>query len=179
MSVGNEDNSIGIKVFNDFLNDEECNVLIDYLENNELGWGNSNELRKMSFNPQSPEIKELVLKCLKKVKEVYGDDLFIAEYLLSSYSTGYSMNVHTDLEDGKDHFQVSVVTYLNSDFTGGDIVFPILGFRHAPKKGDIAMFLSKPEENIHGIEPVISGKRYVMPIWITDQKEYAFDFIHN
>ena len=179
MSVSLENNSVGIKVFNDFLNDDECSLLINYLENIEPGWGSSNQLRKMSFNPQSNEIKQLVLKCLDKAKEIYGNDLYIAEYLLSFYSTGYSMNIHTDLEDGKDHFQVSIVTYLNNDFTGGDIVFPVLNFRHAPKKGDIAIFLSKPEENIHGVEPVLSGKRYVMPIWITDQKEHAFDFIHN
>ena len=170
---------LGVTVVNDFLNDEECQVLINYLENVESGWGNSNQLRKMSFNPESDKIKELVLKCLDKVKEIYGNDLFVAEYLLSYYSTGYHMDVHSDLEDGKNHFKVSLVTYLNNDFTGGDIVFPILNFRYAPKKGDLALFLSKPKENIHMVDSVLSGKRYVMPIWITDQKEYALDFIHN
>jgi prolyl 4-hydroxylase len=177
--MSSSDKDLGITVVNDFLNDEECQVLINYLEDVEPGWGNSNELRKMSFNPESDKIKELVLKCLNKVKEFYGNDLFIAEYLLSYYSSGYSMNVHTDLEDGKDHFKVSVVTYLNNDFTGGDIVFPKLDFRYSPKKGDIAIFLSKPEQNIHGVEVVKSGKRYVMPIWITDEEEHAFKYIHN
>lgn len=177
--MSSSDKDLGVTVVNDFLNDEECQELINYLEDVEPGWGNSTELRKMSFNPESDKIKELVLKCLNKVKEYYGNNLFIAEYLLSYYSSGYSMNVHTDLEDGKDHFEVSVVTYLNNDFTGGDIVFPELGFRYSPKKGDIAIFLSKPKHNIHGVEVVKSGKRYVMPIWITDQKEHALKFIHN
>jgi hypothetical protein len=167
----------GLIVVNNFLNDEECKTLIDYIDGLEVGWGSSNNFRKMSFNPQSKEINILVIKCLNKAKEVFNNqDLYIAEYLLSSYSTGFEMGIHTDLEDGKNHFQVSLVTYLNSDFSGGDIVFPKLNKRHSPKKGDIALFLSKPETNIHGVEIVTSGTRYVMPIWITDQKDFAFDF---
>lgn len=178
MSVSNKD--FGVVIINDFLNNEECKTLIDYIENLDKGWGTSNELRKMSLNPESKEIKLLVIKCLNKAKEVFNyEELYVAEYLLSFYSSGYYMDIHTDLEDGKDHFDVSIVTYLNDEFTGGDIVFPKINLRHSPKKGDIAMFLSKPDENIHGVEKVTSGKRYVMPIWTTKEKDFASKFIHN
>lgn len=174
------DKNPGVVVVNNFLNDEECKTLVDYIDNLEKGWGGSNDQRKMSLNPQSDNIKALVIKCLNEAKKVFNkEELYVAEYLLSFYSTGFHMDVHTDLEDGKDHFTVSIVTYLNSDFTGGDIVFPELNIRHQPKKGDIAMFLSQPHENVHGVEPVTSGKRYVMPIWTTDNKLFAFDYIHN
>jgi predicted 2-oxoglutarate/Fe(II)-dependent dioxygenase YbiX len=179
MSSGIQNKNIGVNVFSNFLTDSECDVLVQHIDSLEKGWGTSGEMRKMSFNPESKEIKELVIKCLNKTKEIYGNDLFIAEYLLSSYSAGFHMDIHSDLEDEKDHFEVSIVTYLNNDFTGGDIVFPKINFRHSPKKGDIAIFLSKPEEHIHGVETVTSGKRYVMPIWITNKKEKSFKYIHE
>jgi len=178
MSGNNKNKNIGINVFNNFLTDLECNILVDYIDNLKYSDGISGAMRKMSFNPESLEIKNLVIKCLNKAKDLYKSELFVAEYLLSSYSTGFSMDIHSDLEDEKDHFEVSVVTYLNSDFVGGDIVFPMLNFRHSPKKGDVAFFLSKPEENIHGVEIITSGTRYVMPIWITNKKEKANKYIH-
>jgi len=178
MSARSKNNDI--VVINNFLNDEECQVLVDYIENLEQGWGSSNSLRKMAFNPESEKIKNLVIKCLNQAKESFQyTELYVAEYLLSYYTSGFSMSVHTDLEDGKDHFDVSIVTYLNNDFTGGDIVFPVHEYRHKPQKGDIAMFLSKPEENIHGVETVTAGKRYVMPIWTTAEKAFANSFIHT
>jgi len=178
MSARSENNDIVI--INNFLTNEECNILVKYIDNLEVGWGLSTEDRKMALNPESDEIKSLVTKCLNKAKEVFNyDELYVAEYLLSFYSTEFHMEVHSDLEDGKEHFEVSIVTYLNDEFTGGDIVFPKLNVRHSPKKGDIALFLSKPEQNIHGVEQVTSGKRYVMPIWTTTNKEFAFNFIHN
>lgn len=170
----------GIIVINDFLNNSECNILIDHIENLEKGWKHSNDLRKMSFNPESEQIKKIVIKCLNKAKEVFKyDTLYVAEYLLSFYSTGYNMEVHSDLEDEKEHFEVSIVTYLNNDFSGGDIFFPLLDLRYKPKKGDIVLFLSKPNNNIHGVEKITSGKRYVMPIWTTTLKQFKLNYIHQ
>jgi len=178
--MSNSSKNPGIVVINNFLDDNECSVLINHIENLEKGWINSNNFRKMSFNPESKKIKEIVVKCLEKAKETFQyDELYVAEYLLSFYSAGFSMGVHSDLEDEKEYFEVSIVTYLNDDFTGGDIFFPFLKLKHSPKKGDIAIFLSKLDENIHGVEEVTSGKRYVMPIWTTSSKELKSNYIHN
>ena len=140
----------------------------------------ANNLRKILINPEFEDIKPILNKALLKIKEVTNiNDLFVTEFLLSCYYPGYSMGIHTDLEDGKDHFAMSAVVYLNDDFGGGDIIFPLLDLKHSPSMGDLAWFNSSDPECIHGVEEVTSGVRYVMPIWITSDPEKELKFLRS
>ena len=114
----------------------------------------------------------------KAKKEFNSNNLFVTSYMISSYEPGYSMSVHVDTEDMRECNKISMVLYLNNDFQGGDIVFPIINFKHSPKAKELVCFLSEPQENAHGVEVIKSGKRYVLPIFITDEKENASKFIH-
>jgi hypothetical protein len=168
-----------VKVIKSFITDEDAATIINYMDSqtNPDFWI-INNLRQMIVNADAEEIKPILLKALEKIKEESGiKNLYITEYMLSRYNPGFFMNVHIDTEDGKEHFKVSAVAYLNNDFTGGDIVFPELKFKHSPEKGDLAIFPSDSSNTNHGVEMVKSGVRYAMPIWTTDNPEFELKFL--
>ena len=179
MTILENNKDYGIKVFKDFVTNEDCNYLINFLDNIKDSYGNDGGIRKISLRPESEKIKNILLKVLDKAKKDFdNNDLFITSYMISSYDPGYSMGVHVDTEEMRECNKVSMVLYLNNDFKGGDIVFPMIDFRHSPKAKELVCFLSELQENAHGVETIESGKRYVMPIFITDEKENASTFIH-
>jgi hypothetical protein len=179
MTILENNKDYGVKVFKDFVTDEDCNYLINFLDNIKDSYGNDSRIRKISLKPESEKIKNILLKVLDKAKKDFNNnDLFITSYMVSSYDPGYSMVVHVDTENMRECNKISMVLYLNNDFKGGDIVFPMIDFRHSPKAKELVCFLSELKENAHGVEIIESGKRYVMPIFITDEKENASKFIH-
>jgi predicted 2-oxoglutarate/Fe(II)-dependent dioxygenase YbiX len=56
---------------------------------------------------------------------------------------------------------------------------PVVDSRLRKKMGDAALFLSDLKETAHGVEPVTSGVRYVMPIWITNNFDKRLKFLDN
>jgi hypothetical protein len=170
-----------VKVLNNFITTEDCSTIISYMDSQkDPSFWILNNTRQMIVNPESKELKLILTKYLDAIKKEYEDqNLYIAEYMLSRYEKGFSMSVHIDTEEGREHYSISCVLYLNDDFTGGDIVFPSIKFRHSPKMGDAALFLSDLKETAHGVEPVTSGVRYVMPIWITNNFDKRLKFLDN
>jgi hypothetical protein len=168
-----------VKVIKDFITNEDAEIIVKYMEDKtDPAFWVGNSIRQMIVNAESEEIKPILLKALEKIKEESGiKNLYVTEYMLSRYNEGFFMNVHIDTEDGKEHFKVSAVAYLNNDFVGGDIVFPELKFRHSPKKGDLAIFASDLPDTVHGVEVVKSGIRYAMPIWTTTNPELELKFL--
>ena len=179
MTILENNKDYGIKVFEDFVIDDDCNYLINFLDNAEGGYNGIDTIRKLIVRPESEIIKNILLKILDKAKQDFNNnDLFITSYMISSYEPGFDMGVHLDTGNMRECNKISMVLYLNNDFKGGDIVFPIINFRHSPKAKELVCFLSEPQENAHGVEIIESGKRYVMPIFITDEKENASKFIN-
>ena len=179
MTILKNNKGYGVKVFEDFVTDEDCNYLINFLDNTEDSYGRVGSRRKISLRPESEIIKNILLNILNKAKKEFNNNnLFVTSYMISSYEPGYSMRVHVDTEDMRECNKISMVLYLNNNFEGGDIVFPMINFKHSPKAKELVCFLSEPQENAHGVEVIKSGKRYVFPIFITDEKENASKFIH-
>jgi hypothetical protein len=71
---------------------------------------------------------------------------------------GYG-GTHMDDQDPEMFIDYSSVVYLNDEFTGGQIFFPVLGFDYFHKKYSAVFFISDGERWKHGITPVESGKR--------------------
>jgi len=163
-----------IQVIHNFISEEDCQQLIKIADR--LFVGQENQIRQLVYEIDDSDLLSVFSKYLKKINELFDYDLYLADYILSAYNPGYFMSVHTDEEDGKEHFDISSVIYLNNEYTGGEIVFPNIDFIYSPKMGDIVFFESKGEKTYHGVNMVTSGKRYVLPIFLTKDKTKALSF---
>jgi predicted 2-oxoglutarate/Fe(II)-dependent dioxygenase YbiX len=61
---------------------------------------------------------------------------------------------------------ISVLLYLNDEFKGGMLSFPEYNIRIKPAPGLLVAFPSSCDY-LHGAEPTLSGKRYVVVTWIS------------
>lgn len=62
-----------------------------------------------------------------------------------------------------------IVMYLNSDFTGGEIVYPELGIEYTPKEG--ALIVHRAGE-LHGVKDITEGVRYSMTAFMWGMDAY-------
>ncbi len=179
--MSSSDKNSGVIVIDNFITKDEAEYIIELYESLDESetYKDVKKNRKITVNPKNENFIPTVSKVFNKIKEIFSDEeLYLSEFMISSYYPGYSMGVHSDLTD-REHFAVSAVLYLNNDFTGGDIIFPVVDKRHSPRLGDLAIFDSRLKDNDHGVETVTSGVRYVMPIWITSDKNKSLNILDN
>jgi hypothetical protein len=85
-------------------------------------------------------------------------------YGVVKYSTGQECINHID--DGLVHHRrISVVHYLNDNYTGGEINFPRFNINFKPKANDLLLFPSTYVYN-HSVSPIIKGERYCVVSWL-------------
>ncbi|MGR5945768.1 2OG-Fe(II) oxygenase family protein [Enterobacter sp. C4G1] len=84
--------------------------------------------------------------------------LTLEDTQLVRYSPGGFFKKHTDW--GRSHPQrcISLALYLNDEYEGGCLEFPLLDVRHKPTTGECIAF---PSDYLHSGEPVIEGEKYV------------------
>ena len=82
---------------------------------------------------------------------------------LLKYEAADHYQPHRDTGLGFDARYFSVVCYLNDDFTGGRTLFPTLNYAVTPEAGKAILF---PSNYLHGSEPVIKGRKFVLVSWI-------------
>jgi len=110
----------------------------------------------------------------KGVASFYDVDIewFEVPHILR-YQPGGKYIVHSDSEnwDEQENCWVkgvdrdfSSILYLNSDFTGGDLVFPNLNLRVHPQAGLLVTFPSD-HRFMHAAEETLTGKRYAFVTW--------------
>ena len=110
-----------------------------------------------------------------KMKLEHGPRLSLESAFLSCLFPGDRHIPHADnekLNDGKwipNHTprrDYSAMLYLNDDFTGGELIFPQQKITIKPRAGLLVVFPSN-HQFVHEVRPVISGRRYSLPIWFT------------
>lgn len=114
---------------------------------------------------------------VERVEPYFGVSIESWEYPgLLYYSPGGRYGVHADAEnsftgpDGKLTWRrmhdrdISLIIYLNDEFTGGSLYFPDLQRRVIPAPGLLVAFPSTHEFR-HGVEPTESGERFVLINW--------------
>ncbi len=82
---------------------------------------------------------------------------------LLKYETAGHYRPHRDTGIDLEQRYFSVVCYLNNDFEGGTTLFPTLDYAVTPDTGSALLF---PSNYLHGSEPVIKGRKFVLVSWI-------------
>lgn len=166
-----------IRVFHNFISDEECDKRSKelkklYAKNKLAPW---KEIRQALIvekpkKTQKKFIKSCSDKAIKSIKKEYnyskplnfwGGDLTLWE-------DGTAAGAHFDNTDDKLELNslnivYSSVLYLNDDYEGGELYFPNFNWSIKPQKGDYIVFETK--DVLHGIKKVYNGKRCTLPMW--------------
>jgi len=97
---------------------------------------------------------------------------------LVRYRAGGFFDVHKDNPGGEldNHRQISVVVYLNDDFTGGATAFVNSQFAFTPRAGWVLLF---PSDFRHQAEPVVEGTKYIIAAWYVSPEQAGVSVLHD
>jgi predicted 2-oxoglutarate/Fe(II)-dependent dioxygenase YbiX len=156
-----------IKSIKNYVEPSDAQALINLMEELKLKDQLNNERGDGTFrlyNSDNPVLVDFVKKYSNKF--IDQEELYVTENLVGLYEEGAFMKVHRDVEDESE--TISTVIYLNDEYEGGELSFPEIdgGYTYRPEKYELIYF---PTPYLHGVNPVISGKRYIITISYTDK----------
>jgi hypothetical protein len=183
-----------IKIIQNFLNEEECQFYIDYINKNiqKITFHESIKRYHLAFGKEKAwssvhenldivsEIKKelalLFLKIERAVKKITDSkkDLFVSSLYITKQISGASVGLHSDTNNDIDpHIKYSTLLYLNTmkQPDSGILNFPNIGYSYSPKMGDLLIFPSAGEDYLHEVLP-IKEDRYNLPIFLTDDPDF-------
>jgi len=183
----------------EFLSQYECDALVDFLDRedtwDEPGHGDLRERRhyQRSVFDVPPNLIDIVQSFQDRKKlaleEFFGETLVkIRRSSFRKWVPGDFQSPHCDVghADGRviftqnkgtlslHHNDFATVTYLNSNFEGGEIYFYHYGVQIVPRPGLMIAFPASPQY-LHGVREIRSGNRYI----ITSFWPRARTIIHN
>jgi len=90
-----------------------------------------------------------------------------SDYQLLRYKEGDQYPLHYDgpTETGR---HISAILYVNDDYEGGELVFPLHNIWIKPKAGTLVMFPSSWAYQ-HIAQPVTKGMKYAIVTWLHDR----------
>ena len=183
----------GVWVGKGFVSPEDCNEIMSHVDSFEEkdwldGWVRhqgtlfyKNEASSekhiaewWSDKVSPPVLIPAVTRINANLKNLFSPDyFFLPEYKVVRLKPGHNMKSHRDNRDG-DHnldvetkqeftIQCAYTIYL-SDFKGGEIHYPELGYTHVPRPGDIVIHSGRV---LHEVLEVIEGIRYTITGWLS------------
>jgi hypothetical protein len=126
----------GILEIDDFISDEYCRALIDYMEESGQNWtGDRPEITEQCFD--GTELLDFVYEGIEKLfnSEIYQVRRFNA---VQRALYGNGLDLHADTEGNAD-IKFSTILYLNDDFIGGYLVYPQQKLAIKPKPGKLVV----------------------------------------
>jgi hypothetical protein len=131
-----------------------------------------------SLNKNNPKIAPIVSGLFERLKpiveEFYKVEVMPTGPTIVRWLPGQLQNPHADkeLHEGPDaglpndfpNYDLSSLFYLNEDYEGGELYFPLQGIKFKPKKG-AAYFFPGDKNYIHGVTEIKSGIRYTCPFF--------------
>jgi predicted 2-oxoglutarate/Fe(II)-dependent dioxygenase YbiX len=144
--------------------DYNCRPLLDYYTLRDV------DSKAASF------VYGFTLRCKERIEvHLSTPELFVESFFVACLLTGDSHIPHADNEQ-REHGRwvpnhtpqrdYTGLTYLNDDFTGGELVFPDRDIVVTPNPGLLVAFPSN-HKFVHAVPKVLSGKRYSLPVWFT------------
>lgn len=131
-----------------------------------------------SLKKNNPEIVPVIKGLFKRLKPIvesfYEVEVVPTGTAIVKWLPGQFQNPHADkeLHEGDDaglpndfpNYDLSSLFYLNDDYEGGELYFPLQGVQFKPKKG-AAYFFPGDKNYIHGVTEIKSGLRFTCPFF--------------
>ena len=153
-----------IIILDDILTNDECKNLIDICQKNkERARAHGNPTIYPLNTNNILEGKKIVLEITKKIKQISNKycNLNIIEWSeIVKWPCNSWQPYHVDTASEKT--TLTSITYLNENFDGGCTIMHD-GTKIKPKVGRTLIF--DGNKYIHGVEPILKGERYTLPIW--------------
>jgi hypothetical protein len=126
----------------------------------------------------SPEVvkvlEDIIIRLKEEIQEFYNVECEPSKPAIVRWPVGTMQMPHADkeLHEGPDAgkpndfpwYDLGTVFYLNDEYEGGELYFPLQGIGFKPKRGAV-YFLPGDKNFIHGVTPVRSGCRYTAPFF--------------
>jgi hypothetical protein len=122
----------------------------------------------------SPIINGLFKRLRPIIEEFYKVEVIPTGATIVKWLPGQLQRPHADkeLHEGPDaglpndfpHYDLSSLFYLNDDYEGGELYFPLQGVQFKPKKG-AAYFFPGDKNYVHGVTEITSGLRFTCPFF--------------
>lgn len=123
-----------------------------------------------------PVIENLFQRLQPIIEEFFSVKVEPTGQTIVRWLPGQFQKPHADkeLHDGPDaglpndfpYYDLSSLFYLNDDYEGGELYFPLQGVQFKPKKG-AAYFFPGDKNFIHGVTEIKNGVRYTCPFFWT------------
>jgi hypothetical protein len=131
----------------------------------------------MKADPEVVRILNLVVKRMTPyIREKFDVEVSPTEAAVVRWPVGAMQFPHADkeLHEGPDAgtenefpwYDIGTVFYLNEDYEGGELFFPLQNIKFKPK-ARAAYFFPGDKNYIHGVTKVTSGTRYTAPFFWT------------
>jgi hypothetical protein len=170
-----------IHILQDFVPQYKIDAILEFIESGPTPSGVSKTDDKVIYYAkqqilnQNPFIAGIISMISDNVKS-NAETLFDCELGDSGISIAKTIIGHTPEEHADSHnmdgtpkddcsqFRVSAVVYMNDNFSGGELVFPRIGYSYKPVAGSCVIFPSHIGYS-HFVNHVNSGERVVLPMW--------------
>lgn len=175
-----------------FLTDEECDMLIEISQNrlepskvyDSQQDNNDQSQRKSDQCWLHDNDHPVIEKISKKAAELSGKPMCNQELLqVVKYPEGGFFNPHYDACVGNKEYckrmngvggprYMTLLIYLNDDFSGGETSFPKLNKTAQPQKGKAIVFYNTDQHgkvlnnSMHGGNPVQNGNKWICNKWV-------------
>jgi hypothetical protein len=113
-------------------------------------------------------LSNLFLEKFKPVHDDYKNYYQIYTKTQESYGLlkyGIGQNFVNHIDDLDNTRKISMVYYMNDNYSGGEIVFPRFDLTYKPEADEMLMFPSTYVYN-HSVLPVVDGTRYAVVSWL-------------
>lgn len=178
------------KVIDNFLSQEECNYILDFVKSIEVWesggtefWENRslnaitiyNNIDK-SIGTALYGIREDIGNAIKKEYQI-EEDIYPDLMQVVRWFPGQEQHPHWDDMkeiDGTEwfhHREFGSVLYLNDNYSGGKTYYPEQNFEVTPKTGSLA-FHPGDKEHTHGVSKIENETRYTITTFWTKDKKY-------